>query len=108
MSTPLASDVPPQHLMSPVHSADMRRLGHPAGGVPVHSVGRQYNRAAAYTMLIIIRTLPREQPRDINIVCTTDIMALGDRPSITSISYFLLFFPLGPHVGAQHPCTCPP
>jgi hypothetical protein len=79
--------------MSPVHSADGRRPGHPAGGVPVHSVGRQYARAAAYTMLIIIRTLPREQPLDINTVCTTNIMALGDRSGITSISYFLLFCP---------------
>jgi hypothetical protein len=49
--------------MCPVHSADGRRPGHPAGGVPVHSVGRQYARAAAYTMLIITRTLPRKQRR---------------------------------------------
>jgi hypothetical protein len=39
MSTPLAGDVPPQPLMSPVHSADRRRPGHLAGGVPVHSLG---------------------------------------------------------------------
>jgi hypothetical protein len=55
-ATPLAGDVPPQHLMCPVHSADGRRQGHPAGGVPVHSVGRQYARAVAYTMLIITRS----------------------------------------------------
>jgi hypothetical protein len=54
-ATPLAGDVPPQHLMCPVHSADGRRPGHPAGGVPVHPVGRQYARAAAYSMLIITR-----------------------------------------------------
>jgi hypothetical protein len=54
-ATPLAGDVPPQHLMCPVHSADGRRPGHPVGGVPVHSVGRQYARAATYTMLIITR-----------------------------------------------------
>jgi hypothetical protein len=53
--------VPPQHLMCPVHSADGRRPNHPAGGVPVHSIGRQYARAAAYTMLIITRALPRKQ-----------------------------------------------
>jgi hypothetical protein len=47
MSTPLAGDVPPQHLMSLVHFTDGRRPGHPAGGVHVHSVGRQYARAAA-------------------------------------------------------------
>jgi hypothetical protein len=53
--------VPPQHLMCPVHSADERQPGHPAGGVPVHSVDRQYARAAAYTMLIITRASPRKQ-----------------------------------------------
>jgi hypothetical protein len=71
--------------MCHVHSADGRRPNHPAGGVPVHSVGRQYARAAAYTMLIITRALPREQPRD--------IMALGDRPGVTSISYSFPFCP---------------
>jgi hypothetical protein len=93
MSIPLAGDVPSQHLMSHVHSADGRRPGHPAGGVPVHSTDRQYARAAAYTMFIITRVLPRKQPRHINIVWTTDIMALGVHPGVTSISYFLPFCP---------------
>jgi hypothetical protein len=61
MSIPLAGDVPPQHLMSPVHSADGRRPDHPAGGVPVHSVGRQYAHAAVCTTLIMTRALPRNQ-----------------------------------------------
>jgi hypothetical protein len=55
MSTPLISDVLPQHLMCPVHSADGRRPGHPAGGVPVRSGGRQYARATTYAVLIITR-----------------------------------------------------
>jgi hypothetical protein len=76
--------------MSPVHSADGRRPGHPAGDMHVHSVGRQYAHAAA---LIMTRALPRKQPRHINTVCTTDIMALGDRPGITDVSYFLPFCP---------------
>jgi hypothetical protein len=54
-ATPLAGDVPPQHLMCLVHSTDGWRPGHSAGGVPVHSVGRQYARAATYTMFIITR-----------------------------------------------------
>jgi hypothetical protein len=62
-ATPLAGDVPPQHLMCHVHSADRRRPDHPAGGIPVHSAGRQCARAAAYAMLIITRTLPRKQRR---------------------------------------------
>jgi hypothetical protein len=84
-------DVPPQHLMSHVHSADGRRPGHPTGGVPVNSTGRQYAHAATYTMLIITRALPRRQPRHINIVWTMDIMALGVRPGVTGTSYFLPF-----------------
>jgi hypothetical protein len=52
LSTPLTSDVPPQHLMCPINSADGRRLGHLVGGVPVRSGGRQYARAAAYTVLV--------------------------------------------------------
>jgi hypothetical protein len=77
LSIPLAGDVSPRHLMSPVHSsgrqcaasafmspvhsAGKQRPGHPAGGMPVHSVGRQHAHAAAYTMLIITRALPRKQ-----------------------------------------------
>jgi hypothetical protein len=59
LSIPLAGDGPPQHLMSPVHCTDRRCVA--SGGVPVHSIGRQYARAAAYTMLIITRALPRKQ-----------------------------------------------
>jgi hypothetical protein len=49
--------------MNLVHSADGRRPGHPVGGVPIHSGGRQYARATAYAMLIITRALPRKQHR---------------------------------------------
>jgi hypothetical protein len=61
--------------------------------VPIHSVGRQYAHAAAYIVLIMARALPRKQPRDINIVCTTDIMALGVHPGVTGINCFLPFVP---------------
>jgi hypothetical protein len=106
LSTPLTSDVPLQHLMCPVHYANGRRPGHPVGGVPVRSDGRQYARAAAYTVLIITREASaarqyyagrgyqdaRRLPWRLALVA----------PSITSV------MSLGPHVGAQHPCTCPP
>jgi hypothetical protein len=55
LSIPLGGDVPAQHLMSPVHSTNGWRPGHPAGGVPVHFVGRQYAHAAACATLIITR-----------------------------------------------------
>jgi hypothetical protein len=41
LSIPLAGDVSPQHLICPVHSADGRRPGHPAGGMPVHRAGQK-------------------------------------------------------------------
>jgi hypothetical protein len=42
LSTLLTGDVPPRHLMCPVHSAGRRRPGHPTGGVPVQSDSGQY------------------------------------------------------------------
>jgi hypothetical protein len=77
-ATPLAGDVPPQHLMCPVHSADGRRPDHPVGGVPIHSVGRQYARAVAYTVLIITCTLPVKLPPHADTTHAADITAQGD------------------------------
>jgi hypothetical protein len=77
--------------MCPVHSTDGRRPGHLRGGVPVHSVGRQYARAAAYTVFIMTRASSRKRPRDINTICTTDIMALGDLLGDTGIGYFYMY-----------------
>jgi hypothetical protein len=93
-ATSLAGDVPPRHLMSPVHSSGGRRPDHPAGGVPIHSTGRQYAHAVAYTVLIMTRALPRKQPQDINTIWTTNIMALGDLLGDTGIGYFYNVFPL--------------
>jgi hypothetical protein len=38
LSALLTGDVPPRHLLCPVHSAGRRRQGHPADGAPVQSV----------------------------------------------------------------------
>ena len=71
-------DVLPRHLMCPVHSTGRRRPGHPAGGVPVHSVGRQYAHAARCTVLIITRMLLGKLPLHANATQTADIRAQGD------------------------------
>jgi hypothetical protein len=71
-------DVPPQHLMRPVHSPDGRWPSHPAGGMPVLSIGRRYARAVAYTVLILTRTLPGMLPLHANATQTADIRAHGD------------------------------
>jgi hypothetical protein len=78
MSTPLTSDVPPQHLMCPIHSADGWQPGHPAGGVLVRSGGRRYVRAAAYTMLIITRTSPVKLPLHTDTTQAANIRAQGE------------------------------
>jgi hypothetical protein len=53
LSSLLIGDVPPQHLMCPVHSAGRRHQGHPADGAPIQSIIKQCARAARRTVLII-------------------------------------------------------
>ena len=83
--------------MRHVHSVGRRRPVHSVGGVPIHSTSRQYAHAAACTMLIITRALPRRQPQHINTAGTTNIMAPGDCSGVltlvTSIMYSLRFAP---------------
>jgi hypothetical protein len=78
LSIPLTDDVPPQHLMSHVHSVGRRRLGHPAGGVPVQSIVKQYARAARCTVSIITYTLPGKLPLHANAMQITDVRAQED------------------------------
>jgi hypothetical protein len=53
LSTLLTGDVPPQHLMHPVHSAGRWHQGHPADGMPIQSIVKQCVRAARRTVSII-------------------------------------------------------
>jgi hypothetical protein len=53
LSTLLTGDVPPQHLMCPVHSTGTQSQGHPADGAPIQSIVKQCARAARRTVLII-------------------------------------------------------
>jgi hypothetical protein len=107
LSTLLTGDVPPQHLMRTVHSTGRRCQGHPADGTPIQSIVKQCARAARRTVLTIPYT--RSFP------CMTDATWISDVrarrllqqqtlvvPNATSVMF------LGPHVGAQYPCTCPP
>jgi hypothetical protein len=56
LSTLLTCDVPPQHLMRPVHSTGRRRQGHPADDTSVQFIVKQCARAARRTVLIISYT----------------------------------------------------
>jgi hypothetical protein len=53
LATLLTGDVPPQHLMCPVHSASRRRQGRPADGALVQSIIKQCACDAWRTVLII-------------------------------------------------------
>jgi hypothetical protein len=61
-----------------VYSADGQWPGHPAGGVPVRSGGMHYARTAAYTVLIITRTLPVKLSLHADTTQAADIRAQGD------------------------------
>jgi hypothetical protein len=60
LSTLLIGDVPPQHLMRPVHFAGRWHQGHPTDGVPNQSIVKQCARAARRTVSIIacVRCFP--------------------------------------------------
>ena len=91
-SIALAGDVPPPHLMRPVHSAGRRRPVRSTGDMLGHSTSRQHTHTAACAMLIITRTLPRKQPPHINTARAANIMAPGDCSGVTSIGYFYTVF----------------
>jgi hypothetical protein len=107
MSIPLAGDVPPQHLMCPIHSAGRRRPGHPADGVPVHSISRQYAHAAAYNMLIITRALPRKQ-RGISILYALRTLLHMEITRTLQVLVISLHFAPGPTCRGSTPLYVPP
>jgi hypothetical protein len=75
---PLTGDVPPRHLMCPVHSAGRRRPGHPAGGVPIQSIVKQYARAARCTVSIITYTVPGKLPLHADTTQISDVRVQED------------------------------
>jgi hypothetical protein len=78
LSIPLTGDVPPRHLICPIHSTGRQRPGHPAGGVPVQSIVKQYARAARCTVSIITYTLPGKLPRHADTMQISDVRAQED------------------------------
>jgi hypothetical protein len=79
LSTLLTGDVPPQHLMCPVHSAGRRRQGHPTSGVPVQSDNGQYAHTTTRAMVIMTCTLSRKLPLHADTTQISDIRAQEDR-----------------------------
>jgi hypothetical protein len=67
--------------MCPVHSAGWRHPGHPAGGVPVQSIIKQYARAASCTVSIITYTVPGKLPLHSDTTQISDVRAQEDYSS---------------------------
>jgi hypothetical protein len=107
LSTLLTGDVPPQHLMCPIHSAGRRRQGHPADGVPVQSIVKQCARAARRTVLIIpyTRSFPCT-PR----LCrsqTSGRKKIAPAANFSSSKYYICYVP-GPTCRGSVPLYMPP
>jgi hypothetical protein len=109
LSIPLAGDVPPRHLMSPVHSTGRRCAASAFNKFyPFHwlTVTRPSRRRCAYPFHWQAAhpyrrmyyahhdsRVTEEAARHINTIWTMDIMALIDHPGVIGISYFLPFCP---------------
>jgi hypothetical protein len=107
LSTLLTDDVPPQHLMCPVHSAGRRRQGHPADGAHVQSIVKQYACAVWCTVLIIpyARSFPctpmlhRSQ--------TSGRRKVAPAANISSSKYYICYVP-GPTCRGSEPLYMSP
>jgi hypothetical protein len=106
LSTLLTGDVPPQHLMHPVHSAGRWRQGHPADGAPVQSIVKQCVRAARRTVSIIPYTRSFPCMPILRRSRMSGARRLLERQTLVAPSTTSVMF-LGPHIGAQYPCACP-
>jgi hypothetical protein len=85
--------------MRPVQSVGRQCQGHPVDGAPVQSVDKQCARAERRTVLIIPSTYT-------DLGCQGTRRLLHQQTFVTPSAIF--FMSLGPHVGAQYLCACPP
>jgi hypothetical protein len=92
--------------MCPVPSAGRRRQGHPAGGAPAGSAGEQCARAKQRTVLSLLQEAcpARRRYTDLGRQDTRGL----PRQQIFILPSVILYMSLGPHVGAQCLCACPP
>jgi hypothetical protein len=104
LSTLLTGDVLPRHLLRPVHSAGRRRQGHPADGAPVQSVAETVRPCcAAHCTHPLYEKLPPARRDYTDLGCQGARRSLQQQVLVATSAMFL-----GPHVGAQFSCTCPP
>jgi hypothetical protein len=100
LSTLLTGDVPPQHLMRPVHSAGRWRQGHPTDGAPVQSIIKQCARAARRTASIIPYMILRRSQMSRR-------KKIARAANISSSKYYIRYVP-GPTCRGSVPLCMPP
>jgi hypothetical protein len=92
--------------MRPVPSAGRRRQGHPAGGASAGFAGEQCARAKQRTVLSLLQEASPARQRYIDLG-RQDTRGLP-RQQIFIVPSVIFSMSLGPHVGAQRLCACPP
>jgi hypothetical protein len=107
LSTVLTGNVPPQHLMHPVHSAVRRRQGHPADGAPVQSIVKQCTRAARRTVLIIPYTRSFPYTPRLRRSQMSGCKKIAPAANISSSKYYICYVP-GPTCRDSIPLYMPP
>jgi hypothetical protein len=92
--------------MCPVPSAGRRRQGHPAGGASAGSAGEQCACAKQRTVLYLLQEASPARRRYTDLG-RQDTRGLP-RQQIFIVPSVIFSMSLGPHVGAQCLCACPP
>jgi hypothetical protein len=103
LSTLLTGDVPPRHLLRPIHSAGRRRQSHPANGAPVQFVAETVRPCCTvHCTHPLYEKLPPTRRGYTDLGCQGARRSLQQQVLVATSAMFL-----GPHVGAQYSCTCP-
>jgi hypothetical protein len=96
--------VPPRHLLCPIHSTGRRRQGHPADGAPLQSIAETVRPCCAvHCTHPLCEKLPPARRDYADLGCQGARRLLQQKILVATSAMFL-----GPHVGAQYSCTCPP
>jgi hypothetical protein len=104
LSTLLTGDVPTRHLLRHVHSAGWRRQGHPVDDTPVQSVAETVHPCCAvHCTHPLCEKLPPAHRDYADLRCQGARILLQQKILVATSTMFL-----GPHVGAQYSCMCPP
>jgi hypothetical protein len=107
LSTLLTGDVPPQHLMRPVHSAGRRHQGHAADSMPVQSIIKQCARAVGCTVSIIAYTRSFPCMLILRRSRMSGRKKIAPAANISSSKYYIRYVP-GPTCWGSVPLYVPP